>query len=252
MSLLKKEVPKDLVLLSDYLPVLGDHHPLRARYVRVMLTAVVVSAVLHLGAGTAWLVARTMKREVERPREVKVVKIADLGVPPSLTQRNTDASIAVAQAVAPPSIGVPEPVPDFQAPNLSIATQEQMIAQLNPTDLSDIGSGDSLVVDLSDADRDRSPNPDEFVAYEDPPVLISIAPPVYPELARSAQAEGVVFVRVLVGKDGKVKDAFVRQGITMLNDAAIDAAKKAVFKPALSQHHPVEVWVEIPLRFSLN
>jgi TonB family protein len=127
-----------------------------------------------------------------------------------------------------------------------------MVAELSATDLADFGGGDSLVVDLSDADRNRSPSPDEFVAYEDPPVLISIAPPVYPEMARAAQAEGVVFVRVLVGKDGKVKDAFVRQGITMLNEAAIDAAKRAVFKPALSQHHPVEVWVEIPLRFSLN
>jgi TonB family protein len=59
-------------------------------------------------------------------------------------------------------------------------------------------------------------------------------------------------VRALIGKDGKIKDAFVTQGNTMLNDAAITAAKTAIFKPALSQHRPVEVWVQIPIRFSLN
>lgn len=246
-----KEVPADPVLLSAYLPVLGDQHPLRKPFLRVMVTGSILAGILHLAAGAGWYIARTMKREVERPREVRVVKIADLGVPPSLTQRDVSAAAVVAANVAPPSIGVPDPVPDFQAPNLSIATQEEMAISLSPTDLTDFGGSDSLVVDLS-GERDASPSPDEFVAYEDPPVLISIAPPVYPEMARAAQAEGVVFVRVLVGKDGKVKDAFVRQGITMLNEAAVDAAKRAVFKPALSQHHPVEVWVEIPLRFSLN
>lgn len=251
MKLMKREVPPDRVLLSDYLPVVGDNHPLRRRYLKVVVIGSIIAGVLHLAAGGGWYIARTMKREVERPRDVRVVKIADLGVPPSLMQRDASAAAVVAANVAPPSIGVPDPVPDFQAPNLSIATQDEMAISLTPTDLNDFGGSDSLVVDLS-GERDRSPSPDDFVAYEDPPVLISISPPVYPEMARAAQAEGVVFVRVLVGKDGKVKDAFVRQGITMLNEAAIDAAKRAVFKPALSQHHPVEVWVEIPLRFSLN
>ena len=38
----------------------------------------------------------------------------------------------------------------------------------------------------------------------------------------------------------------------MLNDTAIEAAKKAIFKPALQQHRPVEVWVNIPIRFTLH
>ncbi len=247
----KRDVPPDLVLISDYLPVLGDKHPLRKRYQRYLVTGVLISIAINVAAFGSWYYIRTREKAVVVHRDAPVVKYVELGVPPSLSRQTSTAQVAVAANVAPPSIGVPEPVPDFQAPNLSIASQEEMIQALAPTDLSSLSGGDSLVVQISD-EGDRSPSPDEFVAYEDPPVLISIAPPVYPEMARAAQAEGVVFVRVLVGKDGKVKDAFVRQGITMLNDAALEAAKKAVFKPALSQHHPVEVWVEIPLRFSLS
>jgi protein TonB len=84
------------------------------------------------------------------------------------------------------------------------------------------------------------------------PVLISMPPPVYPDMARQAEVEGTVMVRALVGKDGKVQDAFVTEGIPMLNDAAVAASKKAVFKPALQQHKPVAVWVQIPMRFTLN
>lgn len=241
-----------LLLTSEYLPVLGDAHPLRSRYQKFLVTAMIIAASFHLVGFGGWLYARTREKVVERPREIKIVKIADLGVPPSLS---TDAAapVNVAAAVAPPTIGVPEPVPDFQAPNLTIASQEEMVQSLTPTDLSGLGGegGDSLVVNLDD-EGGGSPSPDDFVAVEESPVLISITPPVYPEMARAAEAEGVVMVRALIGKDGKIKDAFVTAGNTMLNDAAVAAAKTAVFKPALSQHRPVEVWVQIPIRFSLN
>jgi TonB family protein len=38
----------------------------------------------------------------------------------------------------------------------------------------------------------------------------------------------------------------------MLNDAAVNAVKQWVFKPALSNNKPVAVWVAVPVRFSLN
>jgi TonB family protein len=71
-------------------------------------------------------------------------------------------------------------------------------------------------------------------------------------MARQAEVEGTVMVRALVGKDGRVKDAFVTEGIPMLNEAAVAGAMKYVFKPALQQHKPVAVWVQIPMRFTLD
>ena len=43
-------------------------------------------------------------------------------------------------------------------------------------------------------------------------MLIQIPAPVYPDMARQAEVEGTVMVRALVGKDGKVQDAFVTDG----------------------------------------
>jgi len=244
-----------ILLTGEHLPVIGDAHPLRIRYRKILLWATGIACFIHLAGFGGWLIGRNIHREADHAPLVRIVKIADLGVPPSLTNRDVSSQVNISNQVAPPSIGVPEPVPDFQAPNLTMASQEEMAQALQPTDLSNLGSGggDSLVVQL-DNDRDKSPSPDEFVAVEELPVIISMPAPVYPEMARQAEVEGTVMVRALIGKDGKVKDAIVPegQGVTMLNDTAIEAAKKAIFKPALQQHRPVEVWVNIPIRFTLH
>jgi TonB family protein len=239
---------------AEHLPVTGDLHPLRIRSRRFTFWATGVATAFHLVAFGGWFIARNMQKEPERPREVRIVKYTELGVPPSIAA-DAPQAVQVAAAVAPPSLGVPEPVPDFQATTSTIATQDQLAQMLTPTSLSNLdnGGGDSLVVDIPTGDAGGdNPSPDDFVAVEEMPVLISMPPPVYPDMARQAEVEGTVMVRALVGKDGKVQDAFVTEGIPMLNDAAVAASKKAVFKPALQQHKPVAVWVQIPMRFTLN
>jgi protein TonB len=126
-----------------------------------------------------------------------------------------------------------------------------MSEALAPITLSDLGlgSGDSLVIDL---EGEGGPGPGEFVPVDEEPVRISMKPPVYPEMARSAEVQGTVMVRALVGKDGKVKDVLIVEGQPMLNDAAIASARTAVFRPALQGHRPVEVWVLMPITFRLR
>jgi len=41
----------------------------------------------------------------------------------------------------------------------------------------------------------------------------------------------------------------VIKGVTGLDAAAVDAVKKWVFKPALSNNKPIAVWVEVPMDF---
>lgn len=97
------------------------------------------------------------------------------------------------------------------------------------------------------------PPMDTLVVVEVEPVRVEQPLPVYPEFAKMAQIEGSVIVRVLVGKDGRVKNAVLIQGTNpMLDEAALDAAARAIFKPALQQGHPVPVWVNLPFRFSLK
>lgn len=236
------------------LPATGDSHPLRREAGRWLGWGAGASLLLGLLLFGAWQLWSRRATEPEPPREIKIVRYTDLGVPPSIAKPavpQLNIARAVAAAAPPPTIAVPEPVPDEQAPQQTIATVSEMAEALAPVTMSDLnlGGGDSLVVNV---DIDTRPAPDEFVAVEKEPVRIAIDPPVYPQVAMSAGVEGTVIVRVLVGKDGRVEDALVVDGIPMLNDAALACARTAVFQPALMQNRPIEVWVLMPVVFKLN
>ena len=94
--------------------------------------------------------------------------------------------------------------------------------------------------------------PEDWVVYEHGPELISIRPTEYPEIAREAGIEGKVFVRVLVGADGFVHAAEILEGVLGLDEAALAAARTAVFKPAEQQGRAVATWMVIPIEFALR
>jgi protein TonB len=79
-----------------------------------------------------------------------------------------------------------------------------------------------------------------------------VQPPVYPEMVREAGIDGTVTVQVLVGKDGKVKQAQAIDGPEPLRAAGLASARSAIFKPALQGTSPVEVWVMIPVTFQIS
>ncbi|MBI2984080.1 MAG: energy transducer TonB [Candidatus Kerfeldbacteria bacterium] len=169
-----------------------------------------------------------------------------LPTPPPLTQQIPPPAIAIAKpAVA--TAGVAVPVPDAKAePERTIATQQEMSIQ-GPTPGA---LGDSLVV-APPAEGDL-PKLDDYVYREEEPALITDAAPVYPDIAREAQVEGTVLLRVLVGKNGRVIEVHIDHSIPMLDQAAVEAARKWVFKPALNNNRPVPVWVARQVRFSLH
>jgi len=92
-----------------------------------------------------------------------------------------------------------------------------------------------------------------FVASSTNPKITSFAKPDYPEMARRAQIEGTVIVKVLVGPDGNVKDAQVLQGVNpLLNSAALAAARRCKFIPGKQRDIPVKAWMALPFNFRLN
>lgn len=205
-------------------------------------------------ASAAWLVLFLLSMGTSallshRTKETSVVVVPyrEMAAPPPLTQDAPPPQVAIAQPVAPPTVGVAVPVPDAEAPpEQTIASQEE-IAQATPG--VDVGKGDLVVAPPSD---DQLPQFGEYVYVEELPEAITKVKPVYPDIAREAGVDGVVLVQALVGKDGHVKDVRVVKRIPMLDDAAITAVKQWVFKPALSNNKPVAVWVAVPVRFSLQ
>lgn len=169
--------------------------------------------------------------------------------PPPLNRVEPPPQIAVTQPVAKVTAGVPVPVPDVKAPDeQTIASQQEL---QTPGPGSGI-TGDGIVV--APPENEDLPKLGEYVYTEELPEAINCPEPVYPEIAREAQVEGRVLVHILVGKDGRVLNAVVNpeRSIPMLDNAALDAARKCVFKPALANNKPVPVWVAKPYHFRLH
>ena len=61
-------------------------------------------------------------------------------------------------------------------------------------------------------------------------------------------------MHALVGKDGRVIRVEVDESrsILLLNETALEAAKRWVFQPAMTNGHPVPAWVAITFNFTLH
>ena len=97
------------------------------------------------------------------------------------------------------------------------------------------------------------PGSNESTSCSDPQAVRQVAPE-YPDLARQAEAEGRVWIRVTIDETGRVIKTEVENSevIPSLEKAAMDAARKWLFKPAKQRDKPVRVRIVIPFRFSLN
>jgi periplasmic protein TonB len=79
--------------------------------------------------------------------------------------------------------------------------------------------------------------------------------PDYPASARRMELTGTVELRILIGTDGRVKQADVARssGHRVLDDAAVaQALRKWRFKPATEDGAPVESWTSVPITFELK
>lgn len=237
--------------LQLHLPLVGELHPLRRAYEKTLLEALTVALLTHLSVVAVWTALRSTEAPpitIQNPTGEETPII--LTPPPSITQP-IPPQIAPAVPVAPPQVALPEPVPDYRAVETTIATTEQFSEFLAPTDQASL-TGGSGTIDVDIFSGSGTPAPTDFVAREEEPKLITMPAPDYPDLARRAGIEGKVLVRALVGIDGRVHDAFIVNGNAMLNDAALQSVRAAVFRPALQQQRPIAVWVVIPLQFVLN
>ncbi len=77
---------------------------------------------------------------------------------------------------------------------------------------------------------------------------------IYPPEARAKRIEGKVGLSILIGRDGKVKDAQLAKtsGYPILDDAALQIARLAHFRPAKVNGKPKEVWVGWTLIFQIK
>jgi protein TonB len=90
-----------------------------------------------------------------------------------------------------------------------------------------------------------------YVFLDSLPVVVERAVPEYPDHTGRG-LEGTVLVEVLVGTDGRVKQARILRSVPSFDAAVLDAVSRWRFRPALSRGRPVEARVAVPFDFSLH
>ena len=112
---------------------------------------------------------------------------------------------------------------------------------------------DELIASMSmPLEKEDSPTIARSVWVDEFPEAIEKVPPQYSRRARQEGWEGTVEINALLGKDGRVHDAYVVKSAKGLDDAALDCVWDWKFKPARADGEPRPMWVRIPVKFTLT
>lgn len=82
-------------------------------------------------------------------------------------------------------------------------------------------------------------------------LLIRRVAPVYPPLARQARIQGTVMLKIVINKDGDIRDMQLVSGHPMLAPAAMEAVKKWKYQPYTKDGEVVEVSTMVRVIFSM-
>ena len=220
---------------------------LKACATRSMAMGATGSALLLVTAALATLLALKVVRDFAPPLTPIVVTI-DPNVPPPSIRDVWLPPLPTTYIDMPPVDGIVVPTPEERvAPDRGLPTRDELNRDARP---AVPGDGGGIVI--TRPPEPELPKVDGYQYYEDPPEVLKAVEPAYPEIARQAGLEGLVTLKLLVGTDGRVHGVVVADGVPVLNDAAVQAAWRYLFKPALAGGRPVAVWVAVPFRFRLN
>jgi TonB family protein len=84
------------------------------------------------------------------------------------------------------------------------------------------------------------------------PVALLVVNPEYTERARRAKVKGKVVVETIVDEEGCVVQAKILKRLALgLDQAALDAARRWVFRPAIFEGKPVKVYYTLTVNFAV-
>ena len=225
---------------------------LRASYEKYALRGLMVAIMVHIALIGSYYLVGMLTAETEPHRTVTWIPYNQIEPPPSIHNSQAPPAVSIAAPSLLPQKGNPIPVPDAEiSPEATIQTQIEMNRGESP-ESSGTGRPGTVVVPGSENVAIEE-EPGIFQIVEKLPVPVVNPTPSYPELPRRAGVEGTVWVNIWVTKEGKVRKAVVlKTDSELFNQAALDAAMKWVFTPAIMNSGPVAVWVSIPFRFKLH
>jgi periplasmic protein TonB len=173
-------------------------------------------------------------RSIEPPA---LVAVSLLSVQPNARPVEIPAQVVRLET---PAVAVPLPLFEVEAPVTESLTDVQVV----DTRIAE------PVRQVLEASPHATHQPVEVsrVEYVRPPV------PRYPPAARRSLQQGVVQLRVLVGEDGRARDIELLRssGHTLLDEAARQCVREALFRPYLLNGVARAVLVVVPIEFTLR
>ena len=76
--------------------------------------------------------------------------------------------------------------------------------------------------------------------------------PQYPPLARQARVQGIVVLRAVISREGKIENVKVISGHPLLVKSAMDAVQQWWYRPYYLNNEPVEVETQVTVNFTLS
>ena len=148
----------------------------------------------------------------------------------------------------PPEIDIPPPPKAIERPKIPIESLDEDVEEEETIEDTTFNPDDML-----DAPSPPPPSSGDFYVFDKAPKPKKPVFPDYPKMARQAEIEGVVLLKVTIDERGRVINVVViKSDSEVFNDAAIEAMRKWIFAPAEQSGNPVKATVTIPLRFSLD
>ena len=159
-----------------------------------------------------------------------------------------------APVVRKPSPPRPAPVPTPEPTEKAISTPMPLPAAASPAPAApepQAAAAEAAPVAPPAASAPAAPAPPKTVSgveYIQPPQ------PDYPPIAKRMGEQGRVMLRVLVSDRGRPEKVDVQKssGFARLDEAARQAAMRAMFKPHLEDGKPVAVYALIPINFAIQ
>lgn len=232
---------------------------LKRAYVAVNVLEAVVIAALML----AVQLGRPAPQAVMSDLNASIIEEPYLNIGPAPTI--VPQPIELPEVQPPPTVvtsGVAVPVPDTEAANSTLGTQNQLgsVNPLDPRLRAEPGVTvrilpDTLAKSASDTGPAVIPEPGTFVKTSRKPQAAKLQMPDYPNNCRILGIEGTAQVNLLLNLDGSIMEARVARssGDAELDSAAVRAGRQCRFIPALDNNRqPVRVWVAVPFIFKLD
>lgn len=170
------------------------------------------------------------------------------------TEQFSDVAVKIEVADIPQTEQFRRP-PAPPKPSVPIPTEEEAVPEDLTIDFSEL--------DLSEIPPPPPPSEDDelpiFLAYDEPPQIIGRLGELnkylkYPLIAQEAGVEGVVFVKLLVGVNGKVEKIEIikaKPANIGFEESAMRALRQVRWEPAKQRDKSIRVWISIPIHFEL-